>query len=747
MNSILQERLNESENIGTDTMTDLTTIKKSISDYYNTLAANLDNFKSRPGQQEMIDTCADAIHNGDLLAVEAGTGVGKTFAYILASLPFIKENDKRLYISTNTVALQSQLFEKDLPFVIQQLEPELKVELAKGGSRYFCPARAGKFLSSPNKKSREDNQENDLFNDDHLYRNASTNQANNVKALFDEFNSGKFNGDLDTATVQIDNKTLPLIYRDRKRCNGARACASGDTCPYYLQQERIKEANIVVTNHALLSQAMLRGLNILPANNDTICIIDEAHQLPDVLRDANANIISTQQAKEWSKAATKLEKAADQLIRQEIFAHSATDDNLFMSNVASAASKGDSCFQQLTQLSQFLSFNYASLRGPKKDQFDNIKQWVLPPKTMEKSLTDSITQSFQAADVFHKSLFDLEKQIGRVLLNLLSQATVKQKKAINQWTFLFKHLMNEAKNAKDCLARYVTFADITSSKIQAECGLARWIYVDNDHPGEFIIGSNITNIAQQFQQTMVKPFMATVATSATLQALGDFDFFNQRIGLIANTYKNKVKTVASPFNYANAHLSVPLNAPFLDKKKHPGVVATYIAQAVARHSAILVLFTSNEQLNACYQQCPEELKALISCQHDYSKTELIKRHKQRIDNHQTSILFGVNGLSEGVDLQREYLTCVIIEKLPFPAPSDPVQQYEILCLKAKNQNDFFNLSLPLCSRQLIQSCGRLIRSEEDYGEIIILDPRVNSKRYGTQLLHSLPMYNGNDFYY
>jgi ATP-dependent DNA helicase DinG len=144
-------------------------------------------------------------------------------------------------------------------------------------------------------------------------------------------------------------------------------------------------------------------------------------------------------------------------------------------------------------------------------------------------------------------------------------------------------------------------------------------------------------------------------------------------------------------------------------------------------------------MNEVYTLCSSALKRKILCQNDFSKRELIERHKNQIDQGETSILFGVDGLSEGLDLQQHYLTCVLITKLPFPALNKPMFKHLSSMIEAKGQSSFLQQSLPICERKLIQSVGRLIRSEQDYGEVILLDSRVNTSRYGKTLLGGIPM--------
>jgi ATP-dependent DNA helicase DinG len=232
---------------------------------------------------------------------------------------------------------------------------------------------------------------------------------------------------------------------------------------------------------------------------------------------------------------------------------------------------------------------------------------------------------------------------------------------------------------------------------------------------------------------------AAIFTSATLKIQEQFNHFIEPLGL-SDTEKPFITCdIQSPFDYQAACFSAPLCNGDPNSPRHAETVMDHVKQCTNRHKSILVLFTSYRQLNEVYNLCSRQLKRQILCQKEYSKRELIDRHKARIDQGETSILFGVDGLSEGLDLQQHYLTCVVIAKLPFPALGEPMFKHEREMLEAKGIKAFFHQALPICERKLIQGAGRLIRSEEDYGEVILLDPRVNTKQYGRNLLASLPI--------
>jgi ATP-dependent DNA helicase DinG len=301
------------------------------------------------------------------------------------------------------------------------------------------------------------------------------------------------------------------------------------------------------------------------------------------------------------------------------------------------------------------------------------------------------------------------------------------------------------------LSAYINFADLKSERAQVDSGIARWISkkdikgkAEKQSGVEFTLNSNLIHVKTSFQELFVEQFKSIILTSATIENLGSTDYFTGKLGIEKNSPTQKIKLFTSPFDYSQVKLNMPIATGNPNHEGHDFVVIKQITQLMARHSAILVLFTSNRALDNTFEKCPQSLKSNILCQHKYSKSNLISEHKKNIDAGKTSILFGVDGLSEGVDLAGDYLTSVVITKLPFENLADPLFKYEGMCIEMNKQSSFMTLSLPMCSQKLNQGVGRLIRTEKDYGEVVILDPRVNTKSYGQKLIESLPMYNETD---
>jgi ATP-dependent DNA helicase DinG len=712
-----------------------------VSTDYQTLAQAIPGFNQRSGQEQIIQSCAHAVFNRGVLVSQAGTGIGKTFSYLVGCMPFVREQGKHLIVSTHTVALQTQLMEKDLPFVISQLAPNLKFEVAKGSSRYFCPKRALDLLSKT--EMGADNSDNspengELFEQDITHQNVTDQSMRLVKQIYQDFEQDKFSGDLDTLIDSTLISVTAMINRDHQRCPGQNRCPKGDVCPFYQQREKVKLADIVVTNHALLSQTITLGTTVLGDLADSIVVLDEAHHFADVMRDSNENKICQSDGEKLVKQAKHLGQLSANILKNHPQLICEIDQSAFTRQLAKLAEQADVCGQALQALGDSIKVNFSQLRGEVASHFDDASTWVLDLERLHPALQIQLTTLFTHYSQLEKRICDMLARFGTSFDRYSGPLKAKQKRVFSEWQTVASKLNMECQNAQQCLERYAEFDHYIDKTARAQAGLARWITLDQGN-SDVVISSNHVNIGDKFQQLMVKPCQSLVMTSATLEVMGNYDFFTSRLGFVRGQLGVKTETVSSPFDYSKVAVNAPLTAGDPNHIQHAGVVKQTLLQAANRHKSQLVLFSSYKQMKQTYQLLTQEQQKLVLLQQMLSKSELIRLHKERIDKGNTSILFGVDSLSEGLDLQRQYLTCVLIAKLPFPNTNRPILKVEMQCLEALGGNAFLDFSLPMCARKLVQSAGRLIRTEDDYGEIYILDPRINTKRYGKQLLHSLPM--------
>ena len=267
---------------------------------------------------------------------------------------------------------------------------------------------------------------------------------------------------------------------------------------------------------------------------------------------------------------------------------------------------------------------------------------------------------------------------------------------------------------------------------------ARWLALEGGTGGNLDIRLCCSPIvaAPMLVEHLWERAFASVVTSATLCALNSFDRFRSNAG----TFKNALyQAVPGAFDYASAGvLAVPKIADASSPDAHTDGLVEKLPELIDRQQGTLVLFASRRQMEQVFDRLPADLADSILVQGDYSHAELIRRHKQCIDGGDGSIIFGLASFAEGVDLPGDYCRHVIIAKIPFAVPNDPIHEALSEWIEARGGKPFFEIALPDASLKLIQACGRLLRTEQDTGRVTILDRRVVTKGYGRQLLDSLP---------
>ena len=746
-NVISIKALNHADTLRNNSQENANNVPSSIQDartmaaqLYRELANKKTGFVSRAVQEQMIIDSAGNHFSKGVFVAQAGTGIGKTLSYVLGALPLVINKQHKLIVSTHTIALQTQLIEKDLPEIMNNLAPTLKVEVSKGSGRYFCPVRAMKALPGYEDKSEE--IVDDLF-DDSKNKFSSVTELRELKGLIADFNEKMFAGDFDTLTRYVSSRIINLSNRDSAHCPGKKKCSKGDVCPFYIQRDRIYKADIIVTNHALLSYSTLGGHATFSPDgfNDFMLVVDEAHHFPEVIRNVKEKTIALtpliQKLKRPVTFATHIKK----VLSNALLAAAANDLKKLDKHNQSLVIKSEAAQYAGIELNNFLKENFNRLRGS-CNKLDDKNQWVLPPESMNEYLVDLVNALTKALQGVTRAIANIQLLSQENRTGFISAQQTKAEKLFNKILNNIDALGHDISDALACLTHYVAYSELTTKQAQIKSGLARWI-TRTDYKKEgvgFELQANELYVGECFQQYFVKEYASVMLTSATLESLGSIDNFTNRLAIDKHNIGNVIKCFPSPFNYEKAQLSTPIFTGNPNEEKHHRVVYNQLVQLKARHKAILVLFTAKSALEKTFALCSPELKKQILCQQHFSKSELIKQHKKSIDSGETSILFGVDGLSEGIDLPKHYLTCVVITKLPFPRLSSPLLSYETMCAKALNLNAFSSLMLPMCSQKLIQSVGRLIRTEEDHGEVIVLDPRVNTNRYGSQLLSHLPMY-------
>lgn len=605
------------------------------------LAQWIRDFAPREAQQRMATAVERNLAEGGTLVVEAGTGVGKTFAYLVPVL----QHASRVIISTGTRNLQDQLFHTDLPLVCQALGLNVRRALLKGRGNYVCPHRLNLALAD------RQNHAGDLGH-----------QLVQVRDWAQRSRSG------DIAELTALPEDAPIWSRVTStvdNCLG-QACPEYDVCPLLQARRSAQEADVVVVNHHLLLADMAlrqEGFGeVLPTAE--AFIIDEAHQLPDVATHFFGTHLGSRQLLELSQdsKAETLREAADMPVLLEL---------------AEALSTRVKAMR--------LSLGEDSARGPWLPLLD----WPGVQHSMS-DLVAALEALAQALDKVSERGRGLEAcaQRARALIDRLALFQAPQEDAV-QW--------------------YETWTR------------------------SFSLHLTPLDVASVFGRQLRDPSKAWVFTSATLAVDGGFRHFSERLGLD----QPDTLMLDSPFDYArHARLYLPTHLPEPNEAGHTGAVVEAALPLIrANPGGSFMLFTSLRAMNLAASHLEGNIGSrLLLVQNQAPRQALLEQFRATGD----AVLLGAHSFWEGVDVRGMALSLVIIDRLPFAAPGDPVLEARIGVIRAAGGNPFLSLQIPQAVISLKQGAGRLIRDVSDRGVLMIGDNRLKTKSYGRIFLQSLP---------
>jgi len=692
-------------------------IKQVIRSSYKAIGENLTNFNPRKQQTFLIAEIAKTLA-GDydkvrkIITIEAGTGTGKSLAYSLGSIPLALSRNKKVCIATATVALQEQLVDKDLPFLKKHSGLDFNFTLAKGRQRYVCRQKLA--LAVANDDSPQAG-----------FTFAEKPQASDIRTLNNmhkALNDNSWPGDIDAWPEPVNHHIWQQIQADKHSC--LKHLSDHSHCPFHKARETMEAADVLVVNHSLLlADLELGGGKILPAPEDTFYIIDEAHHLPKVTRDHSSANLTIKGAIDWLG---KLQETGDKIAK------------LVKSNSAISPSVklADDCQDILLDMQKVLSL------------IDNNRSLYFNPSANSNSQFQAQNQTLQYR--FENGI------IPQTLKNLAEDLTDSSKKCLAHLNKLYNLLMESVKDgdtqmylAEPLLAesgfmiqRLENFNALWQmyAKTDSEKGapMARWLEQIEGKRNDYLISGSPIEVGFTLEDMLWSKCEGAVLCSATILALNSFDHFRRQAGL-RNDDGSQYQKVDSPFDYQNnAQLVVPKMQYEPSADQFTDELIAKLPEQIKRGKATLVLFSSYWQMDKVVTALREKTKLSILVQGEQSRQKIIETHKALCDKKQDSIIFGTQSFSEGLDLPGDYLTNVIITKLPFSVPSSPVEEAQAEYITAKGGNPFMSISVPETSKKLIQATGRLLRNEKDYGVITLMDRRVVNKRYGKDLLNSLP---------
>lgn len=651
-----------------------------------------------------------------VVAVEAGTGTGKTVAYSLAAIPVAKAAGKRLVISTATIALQEQIVNKDLPDILRNSGLNFSFTLAKGRGRYLCLSKLDLLLQ----EGQAQNSTAQLFAEEGFRIDVDENGLQLLTQMMERLAGNRWDGDRDSWSESIEDADWARVTTDHSQCTNRR-CPNFQQCAFYKAREGMTKADVIVTNHDMvLADLALGGGVVLPDPRDTLYIFDEGHHLPDKAIGHFAHATRLRATADWLG---QVEKNLTKLLAQ----HPLPGElGRLIGAVPELArelrTQQQFMFSACEELADFR--NGEDMEGRERPRHRFVAG-VVPEHLLE--LASELKKGFARLNDLFTRLAEMLKQAmdGEAGVGLGSQQA-------EEWYPLFGSLLARAEG------NWELWCAFTAEDPDDRPPMARWLSLA-DSGSQFDIEVNASPIlaADTLRRTLWNVAYGALLTSATLTALGSFERLRMRAGLPKCAV---TAVVPSPFLHADAGvLRVPdLQADPRDALAHTAAIVRELPAILGAARGSLVLFASRKQMQGVFDGLEREWRQRVLIQGNLSKQETLNKHKRRVDDGEPSVLFGLASFSEGVDLPGAYCEHVVIAKIPFAVPDDPVEAALSEWIEARGGNPFMEISVPDASLRLIQACGRLLRTEEDRGTITLLDRRLVTQRYGKAILNALP---------
>ncbi|MBN1665995.1 MAG: 3'-5' exoribonuclease [Anaerolineales bacterium] len=673
----------------------------SILQYGGPFSHYFDNFEQRPEQVELLRSISDALSAGKHLLAEAGTGVGKSFAYLIPAALWAMQNGHRVVVSTNTINLQDQLINKDIPDLQQALNLDIRATILKGRNNYLCPRR----LEAMRRRGPETAEEVRILSKVLVWLQGSTTGDRGELNL-----NGSLEREVWSRLSAADDGCSTEVCVRR----------TGGACPFYRARQAAQSAHLIIVNHALLLADVATGNRVLPEYE--YLIVDEAHHIES----ATTNALSFRATPhDLLRLLRELGGSRSGLLGRIL---TLLQDNVRPSEYAAVNQLAERATDKAFQLEnlgreffQTVEHFLGEMRegqpiGPYGQQVRILPAVRVQPAWLE------IELAWEDAQGVVKALLKLLEEIGQALGELL-QSNFAEDEELED---LFNSLRNIYRRMHEI------YENIEALVFDPDPQRIYWIEVPGNGRG-LVLQAAPLHIGPLMEKHLWHEKLSVILTSATLTAAGEFDYLRGRL-FAEDAYE---LALGSPFDYENATLLyVPNNIPEpSDRNGHQRAIEqTLIQTCQATQGRALVLFTSYEQLRRTSQAiAPPLAEAGILV---YEQGEGASPHNllETFKTTERAVLLGTRSFWEGVDVPGEALSLLVIVKLPFDVPSDPI----IAARSETFEDPFYQYALPEAILRFRQGFGRLIRSESDRGVVVILDKRVLTKRYGQLFLTSLP---------
>ncbi len=619
------------------------------------VAKNLEQFEYRDSQLEMAQLIDQGLENQKHILVEAGTGTGKSMAYLIPLIIHSILNKEKIIISTNTKSLQQQIIKKDLPFlkkIFNQGDMDFTFKILYGSNNYICLRKSNEFLI-------------------HTYFNFYLSHPDKeylLEYIQDYKNSG-IRFDLE---INVETQIWYNLNRDSDLCL-RKECSFFNDCFYYKHIKELVSTDIIVVNHHLFFAHIKSGYNILPKFK--LFVWDEAHNIEDIASRFLAEVVSEVEINFILKKILSFKGESDWLDLEPKETLKINDEIKTIENY----------------FNEF--FQYM------KDHFNTNK------RIKEEKIPDEIINQFKHFIGFIQSYFKLLAQQTEEVATELDLLYKKLSQIHYNLEFFIKHNNEE----------YVYWVEKLGKKQMLE------------------LKYTPINIAQYLESKVFKMYQTGILTSATLSTNNNFDFLKSRLGITECIEK----IFPSPFNFkkqVQLFMNRKIASPVEYKKYITDISTEIIKLLQITQGKAFILFTSYDALQQVKKNIENEITYRLLVQNDKPSHDLLQEFKEDIH----SVLLGTLSFWEGVDVPGEALSMVVITRLPFDVPDDPLISARIEYIQKHKGNPFIEYQLPNAIILLRQGFGRLIRNSQDKGIVAILDSRIVNKSYGRLFLNSLP---------
>jgi ATP-dependent DNA helicase DinG len=605
-----------------------------------------EGYEHRPSQLEMAEMVEAAFREKRHVIVEAGTGTGKTLAYLIPAI----RSGRRVVISTATKSLQEQLFEKDVPFLQKYFAPDLKVAVMKGRSNFLCREKVYRMADRPMLKGLD---ELDWFQ-----------QMRDWEKVTETGDRAELN------FLPDDSDLWQRLDARRDACSGSK-CPEFNRCFITAMHQRAAAADLIIVNHHLFFADLALKQDdfgsVLPEY--AAVVFDEAHEIEDVASEYFGRQISNYRFEE-------LARDAEQAVRV-----TRTGGAGMLRHVTRMRERARTFFEAFPAREGRFSFDQTQRAG-------------------------FLEQNREAYAALMNALKSLEAEI----------ASLPSKP---------EELLNIARRGMELRAELNFLFE------SSEGNFVYWF--ERRAKGVFVAATPI-DVSALLRERLFEPFETIVLTSATLAVGGRFDFLKQRLGV--NLASERV--LESEFDFATqALLYIPAALPDVRDPAFPERAAQEIIRLleISRGRAFC-LFTSYGQMNDLYERVRTRVRFPLMIQGSAPRTALLEKFR----NTEGAVLFATSSFWQGVDVRGEQLSCVIVDRLPFAVPSDPIVAARVRALQEDGRNAFAEYQVPEAVLALKQGFGRLIRARTDRGVLAILDNRIQRMQYGKIFMESLPAY-------